>query len=71
VAFAKRHNVLVLSDLAYAEVYFDDPPPSMLQVPGAMDVAVEFTSMSKTYSMPAGASDLRSATSASSQRWRA
>jgi hypothetical protein len=52
VAFAKRHNVLVLSDLAYAEVYFDDPPPSMLQVPGAMDVAVEFTSMSKTYSMP-------------------
>ena len=43
---------LVLSDLAYAEVYFDDnPPPSVLQVPGAMDVAVEFTSMSKTYSM--------------------
>jgi alanine-synthesizing transaminase len=52
VAFAKRHNVLVLSDLAYAEVYFDDPPPSVLQVPGAFDVAVEFTSMSKTYSMP-------------------
>ena len=52
VAFAKRHNVLVLSDLAYAEVYFDNPPPSVLQVPGAMDVAVEFTSMSKTYSMP-------------------
>jgi alanine-synthesizing transaminase len=53
VAFAKRHNVLLLSDLAYAEVYFDDdPPPSVLQVPGAMDVAVEFTSMSKTYSMP-------------------
>jgi alanine-synthesizing transaminase len=52
VAFAKRHNVLLLSDLAYAEVYFDDPPPSILQAPGAMDVAVEFTSMSKTYSMP-------------------
>ena len=52
VAFAKRHNVLLLSDLAYAEVYFDNPPPSVLQVPGAMDVAVEFTSMSKTYSMP-------------------
>ena len=53
VAFAKKHNVLLLSDLAYAEVYFDDnPPPSLLQVPGAMDVAVEFTSMSKTYSMP-------------------
>jgi alanine-synthesizing transaminase len=53
VAFAKKHSILVLSDLAYAEVYFDDnPPPSVLQVPGAMDVAVEFTSMSKTYSMP-------------------
>jgi alanine-synthesizing transaminase len=53
VAFAKKHNLIVLSDLAYAEVYFDNkPPPSILQVPGAMDVAVEFTSMSKTYSMP-------------------
>ena len=46
-------SIFVLSDLAYAEVYFDDnPPPSILQVPGAMDIAVEFTSMSKTYSMP-------------------
>ena len=53
VAFAKKHSLIVLSDLAYGEVYFDDnPPPSVLQVPGAMDVAVEFTSMSKTYSMP-------------------
>jgi alanine-synthesizing transaminase len=53
VAFAKKHSLIVLSDLAYAEVYFDDnPPPSLLQVPGAMDVAVEFSSMSKTYSMP-------------------
>jgi alanine-synthesizing transaminase len=53
IAFAKKHSLLVLSDLAYAEVYFDNnPPPSVLQVPGAMDVAVEFTSMSKTYSMP-------------------
>jgi alanine-synthesizing transaminase len=53
VAFAKKHGVLILSDLAYAEVYFDnDPPPSVLQVSGAMDVAVEFTSLSKTYSMP-------------------
>jgi alanine-synthesizing transaminase len=52
VAFAKKHSLLVLSDLAYAEVYFDNKPPSLLQVPGAMDVAVEFTSMSKTYSMP-------------------
>jgi alanine-synthesizing transaminase len=54
VAFAKKHELIVLSDLAYAEVYFDDnaPPPSILQVPGAMDVAVEFTSLSKTFSMP-------------------
>jgi alanine-synthesizing transaminase len=53
IPFAKRHGIFVLSDLAYAEVYFDDcPPPSILQVSGAMDVAVEFTSMSKTYSMP-------------------
>jgi alanine-synthesizing transaminase len=53
IAFAKKHEILVLSDLAYAEVYFDDnPPPSVLQVPGAMDVTVEFTSMSKTFSMP-------------------
>ena len=50
VAFAKKHGIFILSDLAYAEVYFDDnPPPSVLQVPGAMDVTVEFTSMSKTY----------------------
>jgi alanine-synthesizing transaminase len=53
VAFAKKHSLLILSDLAYAEVYFNNnPPPSLLQVPGAIDVAVEFTSMSKTYSMP-------------------
>jgi len=53
VTFATKHGILVLSDLAYAEVYFDDhPPPSLLQVPGANDIAVEFTSMSKTYSMP-------------------
>jgi alanine-synthesizing transaminase len=53
ITFAKKHNLIVLSDLAYAEVYFDDknPPPSVLQVPGAMDCTVEFTSMSKTFSM--------------------
>jgi alanine-synthesizing transaminase len=52
VAFAKAHNIWVLSDLAYAEIYFDGvPTPSILQVPGAKDVAIEFTSMSKTYSM--------------------
>jgi len=53
VPFAKKHGVFVLSDLAYAEVYFENnPPPSVLQVPGAIDVCVEFTSMSKTFSMP-------------------
>jgi alanine-synthesizing transaminase len=52
VSFARRNDLLVLSDLAYAEVYFDgNPPPSILQVPGAIDIAVEFTSMSKTFSM--------------------
>jgi alanine-synthesizing transaminase len=53
VAFARKHDLIILSDLAYAEIYFDGaPPPSILQVPGAMDIAVEFTSMSKTFSMP-------------------
>ncbi len=52
IAFARRHELFVLSDIAYAEIYFDDPPPSVLQVRGAMDVAVEFSSVSKTYSMP-------------------
>ncbi|MEZ5829117.1 MAG: LL-diaminopimelate aminotransferase [Hyphomicrobiales bacterium] len=53
VAFAKKNDLIVLSDLAYAEIYFDgEPPPSILEVPGAMDIAVEFTSLSKTYSMP-------------------
>ncbi len=52
VAFAKKHEIFILSDLAYAELYFEgEPPPSVLQVEGAMDVCVEFTSMSKTYSM--------------------
>ena len=53
VAFAKKHEIFVLSDLAYAEIYFDEsPPPSVLQAAGAMDVCVEFTSLSKTFSMP-------------------
>ena len=53
IAFAKKHHLWVLSDLAYAEIYFDgNPPPSILQVEGAKDVAVEFTSLSKTFSMP-------------------
>ena len=53
VDYASKHDLIILSDVAYAEIYFDnDPPPSILQVPGAMDVAVEFSSLSKTYSMP-------------------
>jgi alanine-synthesizing transaminase len=53
VALAKKLDLIILSDLAYAEIYFDDnPPPSVLEVPGAMDVTVEFTSLSKTYNMP-------------------
>ena len=53
VSFAKKNNLWLLSDLAYAEIYFDgNPPPSILQVNGAKEVAVEFTSLSKTFSMP-------------------
>jgi alanine-synthesizing transaminase len=53
VDFCRHHGIYVLSDIAYSEIYFDvPPPPSILQVPGAREIAVEFTSMSKTYSMP-------------------
>ncbi len=53
VAFCRKHEIWIMSDLAYAEIYFGDtPPPSLLQVEGAKDIAVEFTSLSKTYSMP-------------------
>ncbi|MCE9523354.1 MAG: LL-diaminopimelate aminotransferase [Alphaproteobacteria bacterium] len=53
VKFAKAKGLWVLSDLAYAEIYFGDKaPPSMLQVPGAKDIVVEFNSLSKTYAMP-------------------
>jgi alanine-synthesizing transaminase len=53
VEFCRREGIYIISDLAYAEVYFDTaPPPSILQVPGACDIAVEFSSLSKTYSMP-------------------
>ncbi len=52
VAWAKENKVWLLSDLAYSELYYDgNPTPSIMQVEGAKDVAVEFTSMSKTYSM--------------------
>ncbi len=53
VKYCKKHDIFILSDLAYAEIYFDDNPPcSVLEVEGAIDIAVEFTSLSKTYSMP-------------------
>lgn len=53
VEFCRKHGIYILSDVAYAEIYFDgNPPPSILQVPGARDIAVEFGSLSKTYSMP-------------------
>ena len=52
VDWAKFHKVWILSDLAYSELYYDgNPTPSILQVPGAKDVAIEFTSLSKTYGM--------------------
>ena len=53
VRLARKRDLWVLSDLAYAEIWFDGvPPPSILQVPGAKEIAVEFTSMSKTFAMP-------------------
>lgn len=53
VAFCKKHNILLLSDAAYADLYFDENkvPPSILEVDGAKDVAVEFFSFSKPYAM--------------------
>ncbi|TMC22311.1 MAG: aminotransferase class I/II-fold pyridoxal phosphate-dependent enzyme [Chloroflexi bacterium] len=52
VAFARRHNLVIIHDMAYAEVYFDDfRPMSILQIPGAQEVAVELHSLSKTYNM--------------------
>ena len=51
VELAKKHNVVVAQDAAYNEMYFETPPPSILQVPGARDLAVEFHSLSKTFNM--------------------
>ncbi len=52
IKFAKKHEIWVLNDLANANIYFDDTPPSILQVDGAKDIAIEFQSLSKTFSMP-------------------
>src|SRR5436190_3322497 len=52
ISLAKKHEMLVISDIAYSEIYFDDnPPPSILQVDGAKDIAVEVNSLSKTFAM--------------------
>ncbi len=52
IELCRAHQVYVISDLAYCELYYDgNPPPSILQVKGAKDIAVEFTTISKTYSM--------------------
>lgn len=51
VKFAKKNELWILSDLAYNEIYFDEVPPSILQIEGAKDIAVETTTLSKTYSM--------------------
>lgn len=52
VAICKHYGIYIISDLAYCEIYFGDtPPPSILQVKGAKDIAVEFTTVSKSYSM--------------------
>lgn len=52
IALARKHDMLVISDIAYSEIYFDDnPPPSVLQVEGAKDIAVEVNSLSKTFAM--------------------
>jgi LL-diaminopimelate aminotransferase len=51
VAFAKKHDIIVAHDAAYSELYYEEKPMSFLEVPGAMDVGVEFHSLSKTYNM--------------------
>jgi alanine-synthesizing transaminase len=52
VKLAKKHDMLILSDIAYSEIYFENnPPPSILEVDGARDIAVEVNSLSKTYAM--------------------
>ena len=51
VAFAAENEILIVSDAAYNELYFESPPPSILQVDGASDLAIEFHSLSKTFNM--------------------
>ncbi|MCA9244026.1 MAG: LL-diaminopimelate aminotransferase [Phycisphaerales bacterium] len=51
VAFAREHDILLVQDAAYCETFYADPPPSILQIRGANDVAVELHSLSKTFNM--------------------
>jgi LL-diaminopimelate aminotransferase len=51
VGFARRHGIVICQDAAYSEMYFDGPPCSTLQAPGAAEVAVEMFSLSKTFNM--------------------
>ncbi len=51
VAWARRHEVIIANDAAYNETYYETPPPSIFQVDGATDVAVEYHSLSKTFNM--------------------
>ncbi|MBL8877966.1 MAG: LL-diaminopimelate aminotransferase [Phycisphaerales bacterium] len=51
VAFARKHDIIVASDAAYNEMYFEKPAPSILEIEGAREVAIEFHSLSKTFNM--------------------
>jgi LL-diaminopimelate aminotransferase len=51
IRLAREHGILIVHDAAYSEVYFDDPPPSILQVEGAAETAIELHSLSKTFNM--------------------
>jgi len=52
VAFCKKHNIILVHDFAYAEIYFDGKKPmSIMEIPGAKDIAIEFHTLSKTFSM--------------------
>lgn len=51
VEFARKNNILVAYDNAYSEMYFEDPPLSFLQIPGAKEIGIEFHSLSKTFNM--------------------
>jgi len=51
VEFAREHHILIAHDAAYTEIYFNEPPPSILQIDGACEIAIEFHSLSKTFNM--------------------